>query len=185
MPKRRTPSRPRPRALASLTRLHERIVYVRGARVMLDRDLAALYGVETKVLNQAVARNARRFPRDFAFRLTRAEWESLKSQFVTSSSHGGSRKAARAFTEQGVAMLSSVLKSERAADVNVAIMRAFMHLRALLATHGDLMRRLDELERRYDGQFAHVFDAIRRLMAIPSPPDPPRRRIGFVTAKAP
>ena len=158
---------------------------MRGSRVMLDRDLAALYGVQTKAINQAVTRNARRFPKDFAFRLTRAEAANLKSQFVTSSSHGGSRKASRAFTEQGVAMLSSVLKSERAADVNVAIMRAFVHLRALLATHADLMRRLDELERRYDGQFVQVFDAIRRLMAQPLAPDPPRRRIGFTAARAP
>ena len=177
---------PRRRAtVLSVALIRERIVVVRGMRVMLDRDLAALYGVETKVLNQAVARNARRFPTDFSFRLTRAEMKNLKSQFVTSSSHGGLRKTPRAFTEQGVAMLSSVLKSDRAVDVNVAVMRAFVHLRSLLATHADLIRRLDALERRYDGQFADVFEAIRRLMAPRVAPEPRRRRIGFTALRAP
>lgn len=157
---------------------------VRGQRVMLDTDLARLYGVQVKVLNQAVSRNVARFPADFAFRLTPEEVTNLRSQFVTSRRHGGSRYAPRAFTEQGVAMLSSVLRSRRAIDVNVAIMRAFVHLREMLASHADLARRIDALEQRYDGHFAEVFDAIRELTA-PSAPDDPRPRIGFTVEPRP
>jgi len=146
---------------------------------MLDSDLAELYGVETKVLNQAVARNAARFPADFAFHITAGELTNLISQSVTSSLHGGRRKPARVFTEQGVAMLSSVLKSRRAIDVNVAIMRAFVHLREMLVSHADLARRIDELEKKYDGTFAAVFDAIRE-MTLPSVEEKRRARIGFV-----
>lgn len=151
---------------------------------MFDSDLADLYGVPTRALNQAVSRNAARFPADFAFRLTRLEAANLKSQIVTSSSHGGSRKLPRVFTEQGVAMLSSVLHSRRAVEVNVAIMRAFVLVRELSAASAGLALRIDELERRYDGQFADVFNAIRELVA-PSAPEPPRRRIGFTIDASP
>jgi hypothetical protein len=144
--------------------------------VLLDSDLAELYGVETRVLNQAVARNRARFPEDFMFQLSPEEFGDLKSQFVTSS-WGGRRTAPYAFTEQGVAMLSSVLHSKRAIAVNIEIMRAFVRLRELLSGHAELARRLDELEKKYDAQFRVVFDAIRQLMAPPA--TPPRRRIGF------
>ncbi len=155
----------------------ERVIrVVRGERVMLDRDLALLYGVETRILVQAMKRNAGRFPGDFMFQLTDAEFSDLTSQSVISSHWGGRRHRPYAFTEQGVAMLSSVLKSPRAVSVNVEIMRAFVRLRRLLASHADLAQRLDALERRYDGQFKVVFDAIRALM---QPAEPERRRIGF------
>ncbi len=144
---------------------------------MLSTDLAELYEVAPKVLVQAVKRNRERFPRDFMFQLNRAEYANLKSQTVTSSWGGARRAAPYAFTEQGVAMLSSVLHSPRAVQVNIAIMRAFVKLREILATHRELARRLDELEGRYDKQFRAVFDAIRELM---TPPAKPRRRIGFV-----
>ena len=117
---------------------------------MLDSDLAEMYGVATKILNQAVARNASRFPNDFSFVLTRAEFDRLRSQIVTSNWRGGRRYSPRVFTEQGVAMLSGVLRSRRAIDVNVAIMRAFVQLREMLASHKDLARRIDELEKKYD-----------------------------------
>jgi len=152
---------------------------------MLDRDLAELYGVATGTLNQAVARNMARFPSDFAFRLTLAEAANLISQSVISSSHGGRRKSPRVLTEQGVAMLSSVLRSRRAVDVNIAIMRAFVHVRELLATHEDLNRKLEELERKYDGKFAVVFNAIRELMTPPAPEkESARPRIGFIRENA-
>jgi len=163
------------------------ILLIHGQRVMLSHDLAQLYGVETKALNRAVKRNADRFPDDFMFQLSKDEWENLKRQIGTSSSTGkgsqnmtpgwgGSRLPPFAFTEQGVAMLSSVLRSPRAVQVNIAIMRAFVRLRELLLTNADLARKLATLEGKYDAQFKVVFDAIRRLM---SPPDPPKRRIGF------
>jgi hypothetical protein len=147
-------------------------------RVLLDNDLAALYGVPTKALNQAVSRNRGRFPTDFMFRLTAVEAENLRSQIVTSSLHGGRRHRPRAFTEHGVAMLSSVLRSQRAVSVNIAIMRTFVELRGVLSSNRELARRLDEMERRYDAKFGVVFDAIRDLFA---PPEPARRRIGFST----
>jgi hypothetical protein len=178
--------------LVPVERIEQSILLVRGHKVMLDADLAALYGVETKALNRAVKRNIERFPDDFMFQLTEAETTALRrhfgtsnaggsailrSQFGTSKGHGGRRYRPYAFTEQGVAMLSSVLRSERAVKVNIEIMRTFVKLRRLLATHEDLARKLDALERKYDRQFKVVFDAIRELMA---PPDPkPRRRIGF------
>ena len=165
-------------ALIAASSIVEQIHRARGLRVMFDSDLAELYGVPTRTLNQAVSRNASRFPTDFAFRLTRLEAANLKSQFVTSSSHGGSRKLPRVFTEQGVAMLSSVLRSRRAIEVNIAIMRAFVQVRELAAASADLALRIDELEQRYDGQFADVFDAIREL-ASPSVPVSSRPRIGF------
>lgn len=176
------------------------ILLVRGEKVMLDTDLATLYGVETRVLIQAVKRNAERFPPDFMFQLTKEEVDLLRSQFVTSKSdsrlnqgeseilrsqfviskigeqRGGRRFLPYAFTEQGVAMLSSVLNSPRAIAVNIAIMRTFIRLRRMLASHADLARKLEALEKKYDAQFKVVFDAIRQLMATP---EPKRRRIGF------
>lgn len=142
---------------------------------MLSTHLAELYGVEPRALVQAVKRNADRFPPDFMFQLVPEEVANLKSQIVISS-WGGIRAAPYAFTEQGVAMLSGVLRSPRAVRVNIEIMRAFVHLRQLLASNAELARRLDDLERKYDAQFKVVFDAIRKLM---TPPEPPRRSIGF------
>jgi hypothetical protein len=162
--------------------LERAILQLRGERVMLDSDLADLYGVETRVLVQAVKRNGDRFPADFAFQLSAQEFTNLKSQSVTSSlsgvGHGGRRKRPWVFTEQGVAMLSSVLRSDRAVRVNIEIMRTFVRLRQLLASHTDLAKRLDELERKYDKHFAVVFDAIRQLM---TPPAKPQNEIGYHT----
>ena len=163
-------------------RIERRILLVRGQKVMLSTDLAELYGVVPKVLMQAVKRNQERFPNDFMFQLTRAELANLKSQIVTSSWGGARRATPYAFTEQGVAMLSSVLRSTRAVQVNIAIMRAFVKLREIIASHHDLARRLEEMESHYDAQFRAVFDAIRELM---KPPEKPRRRIGFGTPGAP
>jgi len=157
------------------SRVENRILLIRGHKVMLDTDLAGLYGVPTKILNKAVDRNLDRFPSDFMFRLTREEAANLRFQSGTSS-WGGRRYLPCVFTEQGVAMLSSVLRSPRAVAVNIEIMRAFVRLRQLLNTHKDLARRLDELEKKYDSQFRVVFEAIRQLMA---PPEPKRRQIGF------
>lgn len=154
--------------------LESKILLVRGHKVMLDRDLAALYGVETRVLNQAVRRNRSRFPPDFMFALSRAEIRDL-SQFVISPGFKHSPNVF-AFTEQGVAMLSSVLKSRRAVQVNIQIIRTFVRLRELLAGHADLRRKVEELERRYDGQFRAVFEAIRGLIDAPARKV---RRIGF------
>lgn len=156
-------------------RIERAILLIRGHKVILDRDLAALYGVSTRALNKAVSRNPDRFPDDFIIQLTRSEFGNLKSHFGTSS-WGGTRKLPRAFTEQGVAMLSSVLRSKQAVQVNIAIMRTFVRLREMIASHTDLARRLDALEKKYDGQFKVVFEAIRELMA---PAGPPRRQIGF------
>jgi hypothetical protein len=154
------------------------IVVVRGQRVMMDSDLAVLYGVESKVLLQAVRRNMDRFPPDFVFQLEKEEVARLRSQFVTSKGRGGRRYAPYAFTEQGVAMLSSVLRSKRAVLVNVEIMRAFVSLRAMLAGNSALARKLSILERKYDSQFKIVFDAIRELMAPKA--HVTRAPIGFV-----
>jgi len=150
-------------------RIERAILLIRGQKVLLDADLAKLYAVSTKALNQAVKRNLSRFPDDFMFRLTSEETKELnRSQIVTGpQKHRDSRFPPFAFTEQGVAMLSSVLRSERAVQVNIAIMRAFVRLREMLASHADLARRLDELERKYDRQFAVVFQAIRELMKSP------------------
>lgn len=156
--------------------LEKRIHIVRGERIMLSPDLASLYGVPPRALVQAVKRNRSRFPADFMFQLSEAEFGRLKSQIVTSSWGGMRRARPYAFTEQGVAMLSSVLRSSRAVRVNVEIMRAFVRLRRVASSHIDLERKLAELERRYDGQFRVVFDAIRELMATPPII---RRRIGF------
>lgn len=162
--------------LIPVERIERAILLIHGQKVMLDADLAALYGVETKVLVQAVKRNLVRFPEDFMFQLSQEEFAILRSQFVTSSDWGGRRYPPYAFTEQGVAMLSGVLRSERAIQVNIEIMRTFIRLRRMLATHAELARKLDALERKYDAQFKQVFDAIRQLMA---PPEPKRRAIGF------
>ena len=143
---------------------------------MLSIDLAALYGVEPRVLVQAVKRNIERFPDDFMFQLSKVEFEHLKSQFVTSSWGGLRRATPYAFTEQGVAMLSSVLRSKRAVQVNIQIMRTFVKLRELMSTHIELARKIAAMERNYDAKFKVVFDAIRQLMA---PPEKPQRRIGF------
>jgi hypothetical protein len=162
------------------------IVVVRGENVMLDADLAKLYGVPTKALNRAVKRNEERFPGDFMFQLTRQEAEdlgrqigpaSLRFQSGTSSRWGGRRYLPYVFTEQGVAMLSSVLRSPRAILVNVEIMRAFVRLRAMAYSYKDLANKLHALEQKYDARFKDVFDAIRALMA--PPPGAAKRRIGF------
>jgi len=193
---------PRPENLASL------IFFVRGEKVLLDTDLAALYGVEVRALNQAVARNRRRFPADFMFQLSAEEYErirsrfvtasqashpnssqtvtssrigkTLRSQFVTSKGRGGRRYRPYAFTEQGVAMLSSVLRSPRAVEVNIAIMRTFVQLRRLMDSNRDLARKIEAMEKKYDEQFAVVFDAIKQLIAEDEARKAqPKRRIGF------
>jgi len=166
--------------LASVAQIEHGIVVVRGHRVMLDEYLAPLYGVRVKVLNQAVKRNAERFPPDFMFRLTAGEVRHLRSQTVTSSSWGGRRYLPFAFTEQGVAMLSSVLRSERAVRVNIEIMRAFVRLRQVLQNNVALALKLAALEKKYDSQFKVVFDVIRELM---EPPVKTPRRIGFRSGK--
>jgi hypothetical protein len=156
-----------------------KILLVRGRKVMLDKDLAELYGVKTKELNQVVQRNLERFPSDFMYQLTREEVINLKSQIVTSS-WGGVRKLPRVFTEQGVAMLSGLLNSRRAIHVNIAIMRAFVKLRELLLTHKDLAQKLEELERKYqlhETDIQVIFEAIKKLLE--PPPEPPKLRFGL------
>jgi len=162
---------------ALLTQVEQRILLIRGQNVILDFDLAELYHVETRALKQAVRRNPDRFPADFMFELSPAEVETLVSQTVipTRGKLGGATPMA--FTEQGVAMLSSVLRSPRAVQVNIAIMRAFVRLREMLMSNPDLARKLLALENKYDAQFRVVFDAIRELME--GPPPPPKPRIGF------
>lgn len=158
-------------------RIERAILQVRGQKVMLDADLATLYGVETGALVRAVKRNSLRFPEDFAFELTQAEFDRLRCQIGISNGRGGRRYLPYAFTEQGVAMLSSVLRSPRAVKVNIEIMRAFVQLRRMLATNDELRRKLLAMERKYDGQFRVVFDAIRELMEPPE--EPAKKRIGF------
>jgi len=165
--------------MVPLERIERLIFVIRGQRIMLDADLAELYGVETKVLNRAFARNRERFPADFAFQLTVAEFNDLRCQFGTSR-WGGRRYRPYAFTEQGVAMLSGVLHSRRAIQVNVAIMRTFVRLRQMLASNARLARHLQELEKKYDHQFKIVFDALRELMA---PQPTKKRRIGFLVSE--
>jgi hypothetical protein len=157
-------------------RIEKSILLIRGQKVMLSTDLSELYQVKPRVLVQAVKRNIARFPQDFMFQLTEEEFSNLKSQIVISSWGGLRRAKPYAFTEQGVAMLSSVLRSKRAVQVNIEIMRAFVRLRRILASHAELARKLNVLERKYDAQFKVVFDAIRQLM---TPPAPKRRPIGF------
>ncbi len=157
--------------------IQQHILFIRGEKVMLDAHLALLYGVETKALIQAIKRNLDRFPTDFMFQLTQDELQILRSQFVTSS-WGGRRYAPYVFTEQGVAMLSSVLSSKQAIQVNVEIIRAFVRLRQLTATHKELRDKLDALEKNYDKKFGVVFDAIHQLMITPKPSEK-KRSIGF------
>jgi len=173
------------RSLIPVERIERSILLLRGQKVMLDRDLALLYSVQTRALNQAVRRNMDRFPEDFMFRLTREEIMRI-SQFVISSARPGVNtlkfsKNVMAFTEHGVAMLSSVLNSPRAVQVNIQIMRTFAKLREIILQHKDLARRLDDLEKKYDAQFKVVFDAIRQLM---KPPESKKRPIGFLVEEA-
>ena len=166
-------------AVVAVERIESRILLIRRHKVMLDADLAALYKVDVKVLNQAVKRNIERFPEDFMFRLTAEEAALLRSQTVTLKPRRGRHRKylPYAFTEQGVAMLSSVLRSRRAVRVNIEVMRAFVRLRRMLASHAELARKLAEVEKKYDAQFKVVFDAMRELM---TPPDSREKRpIGF------
>jgi hypothetical protein len=161
-------------------RVENKILLLRGQKVMLDRDLAELYGIATSNLNRAVTRNPDRFPLDFMFVLSDAEWNDLRSQFVTAS-WGGVRTPPRAFTEEGVAMLSSVLRSRRAVQVNILIMRAFVKMREMISSHTELAAQIRELERKFekhDGQIKLVFDALRQLM---EPPPVPKKKFGFRT----
>lgn len=158
-----------------MERIEGKILLLRRQKVMLDRDLAALYQVETRALNQAVKRNADRFPADFMFELTRAEIRNISQSVICSRTLKHSSRT-YAFTEQEVAMLSSVLNSPRAIQVNITIMRTFARLRQILSTHADLARKLEELELKFDDQFRVVFDALRELMNSPAPPP---KRIGF------
>ena len=167
--------------------LIERRMYVaRGHKVMLDRDLAELYQVPTKAFNQAVKRNRHRFPPDFMFQLNAQEMEFLRSQIVTLEMGNGRGRHAKyapfVFTEQGVAMLSSILNSKRAVQVNIAIMRAFVRMREIMSTHKELLQKITSMERNYDQQFQVVFTAIRELM---EPPPTPKRRIGFTNLQKP
>jgi hypothetical protein len=152
-----------------------KIYLIRNTKVMLDRDLAELYDVETKYLKRTVRRNIKRFPKDFMFELRKKEFENLRSHFGTSS-WGGTRYTPMAFTEQGVAMLSSVLNSDRAIEVNIAIMRAFVKLREMMTTHTDLKRKIESMEKKYDEQFQIVFEAIKQLL---TEEDKPKKRIGY------
>ena len=165
-------------SLIPVERIEKAIYLIRGEKVMLDRDLAAMYGVPTKVFNQAVRRHQERFPADFMFQLTKEEARSIRSrsQSVTLKRGSNIKYLPYAFTEHGVLMLSSVLNSERAIQVNIEIMRAFVNLRQMLSSNAVLSRRLNELERKYDRQFKVVFDAIRKLMSLPQPA---HKQIGF------
>lgn len=160
--------------------IESRIIVVRNEKVMLDTDLAFLYGIETKQLIRAMKRNIERFPDDFMFQLTQDEFGILRSHFGASNEWGGRRYPPYAFTENGVAMLSSVLNSKRAVDVNIQIMRTFIKLRKMLAGHEDLKREIAHLEKKYDKQFRIVFEAIRQLME-PEPSTGDKSRIGYLT----
>ena len=165
-------------SIVSAGTIAESIVLIRGQRVLLDYDLASLYEVPTKTLKQAVRRNIERFPADFMFELTDQELTNLRSQIVTSnvSRWGGRRYRPMAFTQEGVAMLSGVLHSARAVEVNIAVMRAFVRLRQMLSSHENLARKIDALERKYDTQFKVVFDALHALMQSP---EERKKKIGF------
>lgn len=161
------------------TKIANQIYYLRGEQVMLDFDLAQLYDVETKRLKEAVKRNIERFPEDFMFELTKLEWTNLRSQNVTSS-WGGIRYMPYAFTEQGVAMLSGILRSERAIEVNIAIMRTFVQLRKLMASNAELSKKIESLEKKYDEQFQAVFTVIKKLIQQENKAESkPRKMIGF------
>lgn len=165
-------------SLIPMERIERAILFIRGEKIMLDADLAEVYGVETKALNQAVKRNAARFPEDFMFRLTVDEVAELnRSQIVTGSQkHRDPRFPPFAFTEHGALMLANVLNSERAAQTSVMVVRAFVRLRQLLSSNAELARKLEAMEKKYDAQFKMVFDAIRQLM---SPTETKRKEIGF------
>jgi len=158
-------------------RIYRSILLIRGHKVILDKDLADLYEVSTSNLNKAVSRNSGRFPEDFMFRLTTKEFENLKFHFGTSS-WGGTRKLPRAFTEQGVAMLSSVLRSNRAIAVNIAIIRTFVKLREILTTNEALRRKIESMERKYEEQFKLIFNVLSKMVMADSKPKP---RIGFLS----
>ncbi len=164
--------------LVPIEMIENKILLIRGKKVMLDRDLAALYGVKTHVLNQAVKRNLKRFPNDFIFQLTAAEAKCLISQIVISKKEGrgGLRKTPYVFTEQGVAMLSGVLNSDRAIAVNIQIMRTFTKLREMLSSHQELRKKIEEMEKNYDTKFKVIFDVIRKLL---QEEESPKKRIGF------
>lgn len=163
-------------AIVPIEVVEKKIYLIRGHKVMLDSDLSELYGVEVRQLKRQVRRNMDRFPEDFMFELSKEEHESLRCHFGTLKRGKHSKYLPYAFTEQGVAMLSSVVNSKRAVQVNIAIMRAFVRLREMIASNKDLAMRLDELEKKYDAQFRVVFDAIRQLM---TPPEPEKKKIGF------
>jgi phage regulator Rha-like protein len=168
------------KAFLPAVHIEQKIYLIRGLKVMLSTDLAELYGVEPKVLVQAVKRNCERFPEDFMFQLTAEEFENLKSQFVTSSWGGIRRATPYAFTEQGVAMLSGVLNSKRAVQVNIAIMRAFVKLRNLLSARKEFASKLNELERKIEKHDEHIkviFDALRQMV---DSPEPKEKKIGFI-----
>jgi len=166
-------------SLALQKTIENKILLIRGKKVMLDRDLALLYEVPTKALNQAVKRNIERFPDIFMFQLSKKEYDSLRSQFVTLKRGQHRKYLPYVFTEQGVAMLSSVLKSKRAIQVNIQIMITFTKLRELLATHKDIQRKIEDMESKYDQQFKIVFETIRQLLEPPPVPEKPKGRIGF------
>jgi phage regulator Rha-like protein len=167
------------KALVPIEVIEKKILLIAGQKVMLDSDLAALYGVTTKRLNEQVCRNLKRFPADFMYQLSAEEFESLRSHFATlKNSRGKHRKyLPYVFTEQGIAMLSSVLNSDRAIEVNVQIMRAFVKLREMMSTHKELAHKLNALEKKYDGQFQIVFEAIRQILEVEAKP---KKKIGFI-----
>ena len=170
--------------LVQVEDIGSRIRFIRGQKVIMDNDLAMLYGVPTKVLNQAVKRNIERFPEDFIFQLTENEEESLRSQIVTSNGRGGRRYMPYAFTEHGAVMLANILRSKRAVDMSVYVVRAFIRLREMASRNHELAKKMDELERTvatHDKAICSLFDAIRKLIASP---EPKRRRIGFMVEKA-
>jgi len=178
-------------AVPSLSIIENHIFLIRGHRVMLDTHLAELYGVETGALVRAVKRNQERFPDDFMFQINEMELEALRCQIGTSNlrsqigiskeGRGGRRYLPYVFTQEGVAMLSGVLRSKRAVQVNIGIMRTFVKMREMMISHKDLSRRLDDMERKHDAKFRAIFDALRELME--PPPVPPKRPIGFVRDK--
>ena len=168
-----------PTSMIPAERIEGMVYALRGRRVMIDADLAALYETETRSVNQAVRRNLERFPEEFVFRLTAEEWQSLRSQIgISNEGRGGRRSAPLVFTEHGAVMLATVLNSPRAVRASIEIVRAFVRLRALMTTHADLAKKIAELEARYDGQFRKVFEALRFLI---EPPAEPKPRIGFET----
>jgi len=165
-------------SLIPIERIEQKIYIIRGERVILDSDLASIYGVTTARLNQQVRRNAERFPTDFMFEISREEFDGLMLQIATSNmGRGGRRKPALAFTEHGALMAANVLRSDQAVDASVQVVRAFVKMRNMLASNAELSKKIESLEKKYDAQFKSVFDAIKRLML---PPDRPKGGIGFV-----